>query len=621
LGDNLVRGEIQALREGGPGALPFFARKTPEVVDWVTLASGHEQVLLAWGVLRAWVVPGLGWEETGRAFAPRAEKEPLRSLAPAGYVRWRSRSAEGTVREIFDRLTRARALAAARPSGGVERVPSLLELRQNVAAALAAGDRVAADEALDLLDRHRLDTASNTLFLRVRMWDRFDEPEEILEAVEHSALLALRLPRPVLLAVSRALHAVRLRPHEESLDLNAARAAYTRDVSPLVGGSIDGFGPADGLACRRLRAYRAAERGDRATAQALAAEGEDPIVRAVIGSLLAAPPTPPAPKPHATPRTWPDFLDGLVSGRTLEADSFLDDHKSFDLTQLGDGERGRLCSALEELSSRPDANWQDLDRARFREGLACLIGECLDNGVASERDSPLLFALAETWVANKKGASYPPDGQLLLGLLEGILRLRPLAEEPLGLVRAWWHARPGRPLLPFMLDAVESFAELGTQHDVEQVWTLALPVILANRDTLTRSERQAWRRLGEGAHLGSVDLLATPPEAASEETDPLREAGLGVIAIVSLREDQARVAKELLAGRTSAEVRIVGATRGNFETDALASADVVAYVWSASTHAVFRALRKSDRKKIAYVQGTSATAIVFAIERWVIGRE
>jgi hypothetical protein len=617
LGDALVRGEIQALREGRPGSLPFFARKTPEVVDWVTLASRHEQLLEAWGVLRAWVVPGLGWEETGRAFAPRAETEPLRSLAPTGYVRWRSRSAEGTVREILDRLSRARGLAAARPSGGVERVPSLLELRQKVAAALAAGDRVAADEAIDLLDRHRLDTASNTLFLRVRVWDRFGEPDEILDAVERNALLALRLPRPVLLAVSRALHAVRIGPHEEPLELDGARAAYVREVSPLVGRAIDGFGPSDGPACRRLRAYRAAESADGAAAQALAVEAEDPVVRAIIGPLLAAPAPRLAVRNPTAPRTWSGFLEALVSGRRAEHDPFLDEHDPFDLSRIGDDERGRVASALEELASRPDASWRDPDHARFREGLASLIGECLENGDASERDSPLLAALASAWLANKKGASYPPDGQLFLGLLEGYLSLRPLAEEPLGLVRSWWQARPGRPLLAFMLVALELFAELGTRHDVEQIWALAFPTLLANWDTLTRGEREAWRRLGEQVQLESIDLPAPQPESADEESDPLREAELDVIAIVSLREDQARTAKALLAARTTAEVRVVSATHGNFETDALRAADVIAYVWSASTHSVFRAFQKADRKKITYVQGTSATAIVLAIERWI----
>jgi hypothetical protein len=87
-----------------------------------------------------------------------------------------------------------------------------------------------------------------------------------------------------------------------------------------------------------------------------------------------------------------------------------------------------------------------------------------------------------------------------------------------------------------------------------------------------------------------------------------------------LREEQARKAADLLAARTGATVWVVVATHGNYETATLVSADVIAYVWAASTHAVFQSMSKAARQKIAYVQGTSASSIVIAVERWVAQR-
>jgi hypothetical protein len=44
----------------------------------------------------------------------------------------------------------------------------------------------------------------------------------------------------------------------------------------------------------------------------------------------------------------------------------------------------------------------------------------------------------------------------------------------------------------------------------------------------------------------------------------------------------------------------------------------VLIVWSAITHAVFRAFDGVDRERIEYVQGTGAASIVLALERWAI---
>ena len=108
-----------------------------------------------------------------------------------------------------------------------------------------------------------------------------------------------------------------------------------------------------------------------------------------------------------------------------------------------------------------------------------------------------------------------------------------------------------------------------------------------------------------------------PADLEAAQDDLIRTADLHKIAIISTREEQARMAIELLSERTDAELILVTATTSGHETRSALDADLIAYVWSASTHAVFRAFDGVDRRKIAYVQGTGAVSIVLAVERWV----
>ena len=174
--------------------------------------------------------------------------------------------------------------------------------------------------------------------------------------------------------------------------------------------------------------------------------------------------------------------------------------------------------------------------------------------------------------------------------------------------------------MPFLLGAVELFDRLGSPDQAERFWMLAGGIHQRQRDTLTPGERRLWRQVGR--RLGYDDdlldeFLPMPAGGETAEDDLLRTAGLNKIAIVSTREEQARRAAELLGERTEAELLVVTATTANHETRSALEADLIAYVWAASTHAVFRAFDRVDRKKLVYVQGTGAVSIVLAVERWV----
>ena len=72
----------------------------------------------------------------------------------------------------------------------------------------------------------------------------------------------------------------------------------------------------------------------------------------------------------------------------------------------------------------------------------------------------------------------------------------------------------------------------------------------------------------------------------------------------------------MISDRCGAEVVVVTDKVAGAATNNAASADVVLFVWSATSHAVFRAFDGMDRGRIAYVQGTGSSSIVLALERW-----
>jgi len=136
--------------------------------------------------------------------------------------------------------------------------------------------------------------------------------------------------------------------------------------------------------------------------------------------------------------------------------------------------------------------------------------------------------------------------------------------------------------------------------------------------TLTPTDRALWRRAGLrlGIDEPAIAQYLPPEKPTAEEEDPLTAAQLRQVAIVCLREQQARAAAAIIRERTSAEVSVVASTAAGPETAQARQADVVLFVWMASTHAVFRAFDGFDRKRFCYVQGTGGSSIVRSLERW-----
>src|SRR5262249_37414522 len=121
-----------------------------------------------------------------------------------------------------------------------------------------------------------------------------------------------------------------------------------------------------------------------------------------------------------------------------------------------------------------------------------------------------------------------------------------------------------------------------------------------------------------GLDKNTIDeFLGIESAADNEAPDPLTEAGLKKIAIVSLREEAAQVAAALIEQRSKAQVLIVSETHAGTQTAGAKTADVILFVWASSTHALYRAF-DGVRDRLSYVQGKGAASIVLALERWVI---
>ena len=287
LDKHVLRGELSALENGKPVSLPFFMDKENEV-RWFTAATNAEDLRTAIDKLRCWILPSLGWEESFNPVVPPGSASGqlgklIVSIFPAGYFRWRS-TIPG-FREVATKLEAIRRLDDLKPTFVFDKIPSLFELRQQYRIALATGDRDTAMDAIQTIDHHQLDTALNTIFMRIRLWDQFRDYGEIANDRSIADLVYLRIPRNIRLSILRASHSVHVAKYEDMLDLEKATQAYLEYVYPVLVGTIRTLRPKDGLEARRCMGYLARLENDRELAQ-LALDGtEDPILASILDKI------------------------------------------------------------------------------------------------------------------------------------------------------------------------------------------------------------------------------------------------------------------------------------------------------------------------------------------------
>jgi hypothetical protein len=558
--DHPLHPELFALCSGRAASLPFF----PPAGDiaWCTVAPDLDSLRHAVAVLGSWALPSFGGAIVGDGFIrPDSAKggfaATILAASPDGYYRWRCPRVNFD--RVLEKLQLFRTLENVRPARALPPRPSLYELRARFASALLIGDRAGAEEIIGQLDLFQLETAVNTQFMRIRMWHRFGELDRIRNHPDLPNLLAQPLPPRVRTWIDEA--------------------------------------------------------------------------RGLSGVLVPVAPTPPPPSPSAPAapvepgapvppplNTWADWFDAVKAGRKEDAEAFLLEQRAEDAKDFSPGRVEALGTCLDDLAL------DDALRSRERGLILPAVAEILERyvretGFPRSDLGSLYLHLVRLWCLLHRGNSAGQEhGHVLLELASALLQLNANVGEVCQTLEDWWKAKPAPSQLYFALDAIELMErELPDTEAPMSLWVAAADVIKRASDALPSADRELWRRVG--VRLGFDEATISqylPPEPPEDEgIDPLAAAGLMHVAIVCLREQQARQAAEEIKTRTGAKVTMVTATSAGAQTTQACAADVVLFVWLASTHAVFRAFDGFDRERFCYVQGTGSSSIVRSLERWV----
>src|SRR6266540_5610239 len=233
--------------------------------------------------------------------------------------------------------------------------------------------------------------------------------------------------------------------------------------------------------------------------------------------------------------------------------------------------------------------------------------------------------LFQLWAQHRRGGASQQDANLLLALGEAVLQLDSSSEKDVAeSIRGWWEARKVRAMLPFLLSGLDLLSELTSDRGVcETLWIDGAEFIRIDPQALSPGERMLWRNVGNriGLDMATIEeFLGLPAEEDGDVVDLLSQVNLKKIAVVSLREEPARIAAEIIRQRTGAQVVVVTETHAGTATGNAKTADVILFVWASTTHAVYRAF-DNVREKLAYVEGKGAVSIVLTLERWAMKQQ
>ena len=317
--------------------------------------------------------------------------------------------------------------------------------------------------------------------------------------------------------------------------------------------------------------------------------------------------------------SWRQWLVALAQNTNADFQLFINERPELLVDQVKPQVIVEISNQLEEIYLSTDLKANQTNRQLLLLGLPELMQDFV-NETSFPRDNlvDIYKNLFRLWAEIKCGSSHPPDSQVLLNLADGILLFDREAEsEIVSQFNAWWTKSPVKSLLPFLLGVVDLLSQKGTEEQCGNFWIIGAAYLKNNPQYLTVGERTLWRQIGSQIfNAETVDeYLPVPLEEVSE--DPLQTAQLRKVAIVSMREEQAKQAADMIRERSDAEVVIVSKKSAGAQTDNASTADVVLFVWKATSHAVFRAFDKMEKEKLSYVQGTGAGSIVLALERWI----
>ena len=322
-------------------------------------------------------------------------------------------------------------------------------------------------------------------------------------------------------------------------------------------------------------------------------------------------------------QTWGQFVERLRVNDWDGADHFLSLEERPSLDGLKPNEISQVLESLEELFTDPKIDQDQTGRQVMLGSLPVIIKDFLnDRGFPRSSLTGVYRQLFQLWAQHKRGGASQQDANLLLALAEAVLQLDSSSQkEVTESIQEWWEARRVRAMLPFLLSALDLLSELTSDRGVsESLWVDGAEFIRIDPQSLSPGERMLWRNVGTRIGLDSAtieEFLGIPAEEDADVVDLLAQVNLKKVAIVSLREEPARIAADIIRQRTGAQVVVVTETHAGSATANAKASDVILFVWASTTHAVFRAF-DNVREKLAYVEGKGAVSIVLTLERWAM---
>jgi len=640
--DHPLAYEITAALAGRPASLPHIG---PQFVTWVTLGPSSQALREAVADLRCWILPSFGWEASPPLVTPGEGSgelsEKLLKVSPAGYFRWECR--RNDLNMVIEKLRTMRRLGERAPPRSGRLRPTLGMLRRQFTVALATGHYALATEALDEVDRRQLDTAVNSLSMRIRRDEAFGDHRAIVDNPHLDHLLTFTLPRRVSAAIVRAHHTVVLADIEEVADFARAATIYREKLYDRLSGLLSLEDAGTDPALIRMVAYNAWADGDTATLSKIGTD--DPLAAHVHSDLTNnssaeessiretvptehSPPTGTLSTTEVdaavqTPRrrrdpTWADVCDTVISHDHTALDAFLKKINAGpeDFSRgIGDGAALLELFIDDRVVRDPEASERaDIVLTAVIDAYVC------EPAFPQKARLPLYDNILEIWSDTRFASNDPSDGQLMLTLCEAILRLDGNREASVAeRIRRWWKARPARARLAWLAEALELLTDHSVSEEYLALWYDAAAILNADGSLLGPNDRRLWVRLGRRLGLDTAtahSVLGIVVSTVAIEADPLGASSFKKVAIVSLHEKAAKEAAQEIERRTGASVIIVSDYAAGDATQSAATADVILFVWGAAKHAVYRAFDKV-RDRLEYVQGTGSGSIVRALERRV----
>jgi hypothetical protein len=622
---------IEDLRQGRPTSLPVVQVSKGQI-GWLSMGPSGRELRDYLEDAKGWLVRADAREIGGQISTAPASASPLAPmlavLSPQGYARWNTTLDRG--KALLIRLAKMQHFLASRPHKSHRRIPSLPALRLEFITALRVGDWVRAEACVEEIDHWNLAHATDTLQMRVRLYAAQGDTAELFNFAVKHRVWNIPNPRRIAAALVNAIDACVIEPVEVREGLATAYTLFCQHWYPQIVHCIHAArGEPDAL---RLLAFAAVADGDSPYLNQLLPD-LPPVLAQFLqaqlpgdpsGLATVAPPEPSQPSTMAEPASafWVSLHQAVTHGRARHVRELIG---SLDAEHYNDLDFiAAAPDALLELLSDPALAERNVAQLLLYEVLAAVIDTfIMAPGFPRITHLGIYLALLDGLVSLRGAAANDADSQLVLGLVAAAANLDAGAcPRCAQIVSDWWQRRPIVQRLDWLAGALDTLAQLCSDTALlVSLYADALTLAARKGLVLTKAEASIWRNIGQTLELSSADVIhylqpLLPPDASAQQ-DPLAQFALRQIAIVSLREASAQEAAQQLEARTGAKVSVVSAFVAGAETRHALTADLILYVWAATSHATYRAF-DGWRDKLEYVQGTGASSIVLAAERWAL---